>query len=631
MIKNLTRALLIITVALVGPVGVIYGIFEIGDGAFSGRSNVKSIDGYYLIDYITISATCNLLFILAFALLGWIIRGRKVQLSRIINFTTISHLFFIPSFLVSLLLTIIPVEGNIKGFIIFPAFILASLAGIVGFLIFFIIKLIKAKKENNNGSKIKLLAPYGIAIVVLLILQVGINTKGTTDIDIISFEHENFTWGIQQKKSSKLGMVNQRERNAPYIIFINHKNENDATRLTIRKSFHSLYTEMQHVIPVQTEIIRLKSYNRAVGNYYGNHIEIFSSQKNEKIYRVKSNRNPYSVYINTTQTSHEIANIIAEDLKNKHFVTNILDKVHNDLIIESVSIGEAPSENEIIFSGPNNKKITVDTYGLVKMFEGTGKYDPVIDLGEIHEGIYYSYPGALNLESYVNNTIKPFLYKNYKNSKNETLDTLYPHVNGTECASNVNYALKNCKNTQYLYLVDSTKNKEIPESINKLENLFALNITGINIGTIPNSICELKKLNTISINGSKSVELPKCIEEISTLYFIEITNSNLTKIPTAFTKMNNLMGLDFRGNNITKIPKEFASFRELRNITVDFNEKLEIPEELLKIEEFYMEFITYNESQTIKAEAFLKKINKFTRQDTGLNMYAWNIIKSYEE
>ena len=91
------------------------------------------------------------------------------------------------------------------------------------------------------------------------------------------------------------------------------------------------------------------------------------------------------------------------------------------------------------------------------------------------------------------------------------------------------------------------------------------------------------------------------------------------------------MGLDFRGNNITKIPKEFASFRELRNITVDFNEKLEIPEELLKIEEFYMEFITYNESQTIKAEAFLKKINKFTRQDTGLNMYAWNIIKSYEE
>ena len=120
MIKNLTRALLIITVALVGPVGVIYGIFEIGDGAFSGRSNVKSIDGYYLIDYITMSATCNLLFILAFALLGWIIRGRKVQLSRIINFTTISHLFFIPSFLVSLFLTIIPVEGNIKGFIIFP-------------------------------------------------------------------------------------------------------------------------------------------------------------------------------------------------------------------------------------------------------------------------------------------------------------------------------------------------------------------------------------------------------------------------------------------------------------------------------------------------------------------------------
>ena len=82
-------------------------------------------------------------------------------------------------------LTIIPVEENIKGFIIFPAFILVSLAGIVGFLIFFIIKLIKAKKENNNGSKIKLLAPYGIAIVALLILQVGINTKGTTYIDII--------------------------------------------------------------------------------------------------------------------------------------------------------------------------------------------------------------------------------------------------------------------------------------------------------------------------------------------------------------------------------------------------------------------------------------------------------------
>jgi len=70
MIKNLTPALLIITAALIGPVGVIYGIFEIDDGAFSGRSNVKSTDGYYLIDYITISAPYNLLFILAFALLG---------------------------------------------------------------------------------------------------------------------------------------------------------------------------------------------------------------------------------------------------------------------------------------------------------------------------------------------------------------------------------------------------------------------------------------------------------------------------------------------------------------------------------------------------------------------------------
>ena len=58
------------------------------------------------------------------ALLAWILKSTKVSFSKILNIILLGHLFFIPSFLVSLFLSVIPMEGNIKGFFIFPVFIL---------------------------------------------------------------------------------------------------------------------------------------------------------------------------------------------------------------------------------------------------------------------------------------------------------------------------------------------------------------------------------------------------------------------------------------------------------------------------------------------------------------------------
>lgn len=619
---------MIILGGLCGPFGIFTAIFELGDAAYAGASNIRGLRTYYYLDYFTISASYNLLILLGIGCIGLLIKGFKVQLSRILKLTLYANLCNIPAFVVSLLLTFIPTEGNIKGFFIFPVFIIVSVAGGIGFIVMYAILLYRIKPEKSDTSQLQSLQPYLLTVVAVLLLQFLSENEGTTSTTIVSFEHEDFSWWITRESRSKAGVQNKKKSD-PYFVHIKHKNKNDKTQVILSDSHHSLYKIMRRVIPVQKDVILLNNSSNSSLDFYSHNYEVFLSDKDNKpLHRIKAFRKPQTIYISASKSSDSIAKTIANDLLKAQERGN-LNKTDEDLIIESVSIGQAPDKEGEIFYGEGNKKITIDSHGLVRLVMGMGKFDPIQDLGDIREGTFYSYRLASNMRSYVKKLIKRVPYEKFKNTQNKTLPSLYPHVDGTKCASNISYAMEKCRNIETLYLADPVVNKSIPKTVYKFNRLLELNTSSIEIGTLTDQICKVRSLRYISIDSSTSVTLPKCLKNMPDLTYVGITHSNLNKVPEVIKEMKKIRDLNVSGNNITKIPKELASNEGISSITVDFNENLEIPKEFLTISNFFMEFVTYNEEQTGKAEDFLKKLNKATRQENALNMFSWSVIRDY--
>jgi hypothetical protein len=626
--KKLSIVLLVIGM-LIGPLGTIKGILGVGDKAFSGSNNIKAIDSYYLIDYLTISASFNLVIIFALALIGWIIKFRKVRLSKILFFILIGHLFFIPSFFISLFLSVIPVEGNIKGFIIFPAFALTALGGIIAFLIFFIIKLVKTKKENSPIFDIKPLIPYLISIIILVLLQLRINNESTTDVELISFKHENFTWGINQQQTTKAGMV-QTAKNAPYNVYIKHKNaDNDSSNIKLLKNYHSLYTKLDSVVPVQSKIIKYMSENSEYVNHFDkNDIEINLSNKNELIYRIRNDKTSYTICLSNTEANLNALGFIANDIKQEDGTTYI-NEIVKGLVLEAVAISKEPITEEK-FLKSDGSYLQISENGDVKYKDILiGDAYELVILGKIKESVYYSVAGTYSMDSFVNDTYIPINYGDFLNSKNQSLETLYTHVNGRDCATNIETAIDKCPNIEHLYLVDPIKNKGIPVSIERLYKLSHLNTKGINIGKIPESICESYALKSINFNDSKTLTFPDCFGDLIGIYSIDVVNCNLKEVPKAFYNLKNLYSLNLKGNNIIKVPKDVAQLKLLDNITVDFNPNLDIALEILSKKNLSFNLVVYNEKDKQTAENFIKKHKKSDAQVSNQNTLSWRVVKEY--
>lgn len=640
-INTITRSLLILLVALAGPVGVGMGIFKIGDAAFSGSNNSKSITGYYLLDYITISATYNLFFIVAFTLIGWIIKSRKVQLSKIINFTVIGHLFFVPSFLVSLFLTMIPVEGNIKGFIIFPAFLLSAIGGSIGFLVFFIIKLSKTKKEESQPSELGLLAPYGIVIVVLMLLQLVINNEGTTTIEIVSFKHDDFSWGIKQKKKSKIGMI-KNESNDPYFAYITYdNNEADTINIKLEQSYHSLFTEMDSVFSVQPEIIEYqKNKSQFVKTDDLNKIEIFKPKNASDVlyYRIRKAFNPFTVYLESTMISARVASIIASDILSNSSERRYFHEMQTDLILETVALGEIKKANLQEFKNNSEFDLRISVDGRLQKKQKSTNVNDKKDsfygqvIGQVNEGVLHITSPISNVEYFKLEEYKKIDFTNYKNKNDQSIADAYTFIEDIECATNITTALKDCPDIESLFLINPAYNG-IQESIGQLKDLSYLGAKNITIDEIPSSICSLNKLYSINfLNITGSIHFPDCITNLNELRYINLINCNLKKVPEIFKKLQNINQLNLYGNDITKIPKEIGDMPYLEVFSIDYNPNLIIPKNLIEKKELRLDLVTYTKADTKAAEELLIKLGKSRDQDrnNGEISFWWVNDKSLE-
>jgi hypothetical protein len=617
---------------LIGPCGVIIGIFALGDEAFSGNSNIKSLDSLYLIDYFTISATYNLAVIIVLALLAWILKSTKVSFSKILNIILLGHLFFIPSFLVSLFLSVIPMEGNIKGFFIFPVFILTAIGGIIVFLIFFLIKISKLKKEDKRILDYKTLIPYGISIVILLFLNSTTNKSTTKDVNLISFEHENFSWGIKRTSKTKYGVVKP-SINDPYIIYINHKNrENEASNIKLLKDYHSLYTKFDSIIPVQSMAIKYNALNPDYPLNYNNNFEVVSLNKNKSIYRLRKGNSSYTLLLKSSEANLNAMSIIAKDIIENSSFDRETNALFNGFIVEAVAINEEPFTDEK-FSKSDGSYIKISENGEV-LFKDISLEDEYYleELGTIKEGVFYSNDAPFNMDSFVKNNYRPINYTEFKNTKNQTLEEIYTHINGRKTASSIKFAIDNNPKIENLYLTDNNNisNGNLA-SINKLRKLGHLNTHGIDIGIIPESICELYFLSSINIENSKTLIFPDCISEMRSLIFIDAVNCNLTEVPKAFYKSQSIEGINLKGNKITSLPKELNQNTLLTSFTLDFTSNLEIAKEIINNKSFTLWLVVYNKEDLIKAEDFVKKQGKSSDQidDKDEDEQQWNVIEGY--
>ena len=610
--KKLSVILLIIGL-LIGPFGVIMGIFGVGDGAFTGNSNVKSIDGYYLIDYITISASYNLATIIGLSLFVWFIRFRKVSLTKILEVTLWGQLIFIPSFFISLFLSIIPMEGNIKGFFIFPAFILISIGCTIGFLIYFIIRLIALKKDNTLASDKNSLIPYGVSIVVLIFLNLIINNHTTTEVSLISFEHENFSWGIKKRSKTKAGMVKS-SRNDPFIVYIKYKNaEYETSNIKTLKNYHSLYTNLDSIIPVQKKAIWYNNLNPSYSINYNEYFEVINLNKNKSIYRLRKYPSSYTLCLSYSEENIKAMGIIAEDIKQNSVTLNDLGKLIEGVIIEAVGINKKPVIKET-FLNYDGSFIEVSVNGEVGYRDKSlGEEYGLEGLGEIKEGVFYSYAGNFDIEGSRNIPYKFINYDDFKNEQNQSLEILYTHINGRKCATDVEFAITNCSDVESIYLLDQNKYNGIPKNINKLKKLRDLNSKGIDIGTIPESLSDMYFLNTINFHDSKSLEFPNSISKLSNLYFINVVNCNLKEIPKSILNLPQLRDINLKGNNIVNLPKELAELN-VTDIWIDFNVDLDIAPEIILKRDMFIRLYVYNEIDKHNASKFIEQYAKENEQ-----------------
>lgn len=661
--NKILRRVLIVICVLVGPIGVWKGVSNLGRGAFSGSGNIKSIDTYYLLDYLGVTAIYNLAIILTFAFLGWLLKSRKVDAKKILRTTLNGQFFFIPSFFISLFLTIIPVEGNIKGFFVFPIFIVSAILGIIGFLIFFVISLVRMKKEEEVKNSHKSFIPYSLSLIVLLIFQTFIGIERNSDVTIISFKHENFEWGIVQTQSSKLGM-NKKRASDPYSAYLKFEDRNKSLQLKLEKSYHSMYSTMSKVIPVQPIILKHISNKRSsVMDYHREDIKIFPSltSSSEYFYRVNSERKPYSLYIEPSDLSSEIAQIISKDVMQTSLARTNLSELSENLIIEAIAIGKLPANDRDIFKGPNNQQIVVETEGTVKLQNITEDNTTTVrERGErnieqayyykgiVAEGAFYNMSRYSNFEGFLKNDKEPFDYEGFVNTDKKSLNYLYKYVDETKCKSDVDYALNNCPNTEEVYLVGN--NNSLPKSIEKLKNLSELNTYAINLVKIPDALCSLTQLNTININNSETIVFPSCLNYSNNLTSIKLVNCNLKKIPKEILSLKHLNDLDLTGNNISELPKEImklellndlniegnniselpveiAYLHSLDRITMDFKSGLKIPQKIIDIKYLGINLVTYNDEDYLLAEEFIKKLGKSYKQTIKSGAYSWEVIK----
>ena len=89
--------------------------------------------------------------------------------------------------------------------------------------------------------------------------------------------------------------------------------------------------------------------------------------------------------------------------------------------------------------------------------------------------------------------------------------------------------------------------------------------------SLPTSIQKLNQLWKLDLYDNRLTELPSEIVGLKELRWLSVSGNQLVSVPTNIQKLNQLQGLHLNGNKLTKLPSEIGDLKELRRLDVSGN------------------------------------------------------------
>ena len=88
---------------------------------------------------------------------------------------------------------------------------------------------------------------------------------------------------------------------------------------------------------------------------------------------------------------------------------------------------------------------------------------------------------------------------------------------------------------------------------------------------LPTSIQKLNQLEWLDLSGNKLTELPSEIGDLKELRTLNVRKNQLVSLPTSIQKLQQLEDLDLSYNKLTELPSEIGDLKELRRLNVTGN------------------------------------------------------------